>query len=337
LEAATYECSALHGIVEGPWKYILAPRPELYDLSKDPGELTNLAGKEPQVAQRLRGRLEAMFRALETAAPQQSQSAVDPEAVKRLQSLGYVGGGATLPASALDTTGEDPKDFFPTYNFLRDAQRRIREEVGRRDEVKKELVEIATRRPRLIMLQEFLAEIAMDERRPADAAGYFAKVVARLSESKDPAKQRPGDVEELAEAHGNLAVALHMEGKVAQAAAHYAEAIRLKPDHLRALNNLAIIRATDENPQLRNGPEAVRLAQRACQLTGHQDANALGTLAAAYAEAGRFSEAVQTARQALDLATQQKTPNLAETIRAGIRLYKAGKPFRESPFSATKT
>jgi len=336
LEAATYECSALHAVVEGRWKYILAPRPELYDLSKDPGELMNLADKEPGVAQRLRGRLEAMFKELERAAPQRGPSAVDPEAVKRLQSLGYVG-GATMSASAMDITREDPKDFLPTYKHLTDAWSHIDDDVGRRDEAEKELREIAARRPGLINLQKLLAEIAVKEGRPAEAAGRYAKIVAMLGELKDPSKQRPGGWGELAEAHGKLASALALEGNTAQAATHYAEAIRLDANSPVRMNNLAWIRATSEDPRVRDGSEAVRLAQRACQLTGHREVNTLDTLAAAYAEAGRFAEAVQTARQALDLATQEKTLDLAESIQARIRLYEAGKPFRESPSPRAKT
>ena len=52
-------------------------------------------------------------------------------------------------------------------------------------------------------------------------------------------------------------------------------------------------------------------------------------MAAAYAEAGRFSEAVQTAHKAVDLATQQNKQPLAESIKAKIPLYEAGTPFRE--------
>jgi Flp pilus assembly protein TadD len=111
----------------------------------------------------------------------------------------------------------------------------------------------------------------------------------------------------------------------------------LQADLLGALNNLAWIRATSEDARLRDGPEAVRLAQRACQLAGQRETNALRTLAAAYAEAGRFAEAVQTARQALELARQQNKLSLAESMRAGIRLYEARKPFRESPSSPSKT
>ena len=82
----------------------------------------------------------------------------------------------------------------------------------------------------------------------------------------------------------------------------------------------------------RNGGEAVEIARRADQLSGGREPAILGTLAAAYAEAGRFPEALQTARQALDLATQQNKQSLAKSIRAQIRLYESGTPYRESAF-----
>ena len=87
--------------------------------------------------------------------------------------------------------------------------------------------------------------------------------------------------------------------------------------------------ATSPNASLRNGREAVDLAQRAVRLSGGREPAVLGTLAAAYAEAGRFSEAVETAQKALDLATKQNKPRLAESIRAKISLYKATTPFRQ--------
>ena len=63
------------------------------------------------------------------------------------------------------------------------------------------------------------------------------------------------------------------------------------------LNNLAWILAASADPQVRNGPEAVLLAERACKLTDYKKPLLVGTLAAAYAEAGRFPEAVATARK----------------------------------------
>ncbi len=72
------------------------------------------------------------------------------------------------------------------------------------------------------------------------------------------------------------------------------------------------------------------MARQADQLSGGREPVILGTLAAAYAEAGRFAEAAATARQALGLATQPDNPSLAESIEAQIRLYEAETPFRQS-------
>ena len=71
-----------------------------------------------------------------------------------------------------------------------------------------------------------------------------------------------------------------------------------------ALNNLAWVLATSPKAELRNGAEAVRLAERACELTHYGEPLFIGTLAAAYAEAGRFPEAVTTAEKAEQLATR---------------------------------
>ena len=71
------------------------------------------------------------------------------------------------------------------------------------------------------------------------------------------------------------------------------------------MNCLAWVLATCPEASVRNGAEAVELARRAVKLSDGREPAILGTLAAAYAEAGRFPEAVQTARKALELATQQ--------------------------------
>ena len=81
---------------------------------------------------------------------------------------------------------------------------------------------------------------------------------------------------------------------------------------------------------MRRGAEAVTLAARAAQLSGARDPALLDTLAAAYAEAGRFPEAVSAARRARDLATQQHQPAQAESIQTRLALYEAGTPFRET-------
>jgi tetratricopeptide (TPR) repeat protein len=102
------------------------------------------------------------------------------------------------------------------------------------------------------------------------------------------------------------------------------------PDDAARLNDFAWLRATSPNASVRDGAEAVELAQRAVKLSGGRDPAILGTLAAAYAEAGRFADAVETARTAVDLATRQDKPALAESIKTKIPLYEARTPFRET-------
>ncbi len=97
--------------------------------------------------------------------------------------------------------------------------------------------------------------------------------------------------------------------------------------------SLAWLRATCSDPSLRNGAEAVELAQRANQLSGGQRPEMLDTLAAAYAEAEWFPEAVATARKALELARQQNNPALAEAVQERITKYEAGRPYRQMPMA----
>ncbi len=107
------------------------------------------------------------------------------------------------------------------------------------------------------------------------------------------------------------------------------EALRLQPDSPQALTSLAWILAVDPDGHIRNGLEAVTLAERACQLTGFRNPTFLGTLAAAYAEAGRFEDAVRTAEKASDLARATGNQKLAERNQQLLAMYRAGKPFHE--------
>ncbi len=134
-----------------------------------------------------------------------------------------------------------------------------------------------------------------------------------------------------AAAHSKLAFILERQGKTAEAILEYQAALRLRPDLIEALRNLAWIRATHRDAQVRDGAEAVRLAEQAVRLTREQDARALDALAAAYAEAGRFTEAAASARRAQAAAAAQGQPELAEQIGQRLALYDAGQPYRQAP------
>ena len=131
---------------------------------------------------------------------------------------------------------------------------------------------------------------------------------------------------DLAEAHNNLALTLTMTGQLDKALEHFREAVRLKPDYLEPLNRMARILAMHPDPKLRDPSQAIEIAKRAAELTGHQDATILETLAAAYASAGQFDQAVTTAEAALKLASATQANELANHIRKKIELYRQAKP-----------
>jgi tetratricopeptide (TPR) repeat protein len=127
-----------------------------------------------------------------------------------------------------------------------------------------------------------------------------------------------------------VAMALGEAGRSDEAVGYYAKALQLNPDNGEALNNLAWILAASSNDGLRNGAEAVRLAEHACELTHYHEPLFIGTLAAAYAEAGRFSEAVTTAEKAEQLAAVAGLEDLAGKNRQLLELYRAKKPYHEA-------
>ena len=132
------------------------------------------------------------------------------------------------------------------------------------------------------------------------------------------------------EAHYSLGRTLYLLGRFPEALAHWHASLRIEPDNVSVANQTAWVLATCPEASVRNGPEAVRLAQRAIQLSGGREPMVLDTMAAAYAEVGRFPEAVETANRALALATQQNNQRLANALSARIGLYESRTPFRET-------
>jgi len=134
----------------------------------------------------------------------------------------------------------------------------------------------------------------------------------------------------------HLGMTLEQLGHSREAVDSYEAALRLNPNLAGALNNLAWILAASPDDALRNGAEAVRLAERACELTHNSQPLFIGTLAAAYAEAGRFPEAVATAEKAEQLASDAGQAAVAAKNRQLLELYRAGKPYHEPAPSGQK-
>jgi tetratricopeptide (TPR) repeat protein len=136
---------------------------------------------------------------------------------------------------------------------------------------------------------------------------------------------------ESADAHANLGSALLARGRVRDAIAEYTKALQISPENLAALSNLAWLLATSGDASLRNGSEAVALAERAESASSRSSnyATVLRILAAAYAESGRFAEARETAQKALETANGQGNTVLADALQGELALYELGLPYHK--------
>jgi tetratricopeptide (TPR) repeat protein len=132
-----------------------------------------------------------------------------------------------------------------------------------------------------------------------------------------------------AEIHAQIATLETTLGKFQDAVEHFREALRLKPDAPDVLNNLAWLLATCPDAHIRDGAQAVGYAERACELTQYGVTPMVGTLAAAYAEAGRFDEAIATAEKACALASESGDQDLLKRNQELLVLYRAHRPYHE--------
>ncbi len=166
----------------------------------------------------------------------------------------------------------------------------------------------------------------------ADARSNLGLLLARQGQFEDAIlhfkaalQLKPGE----AQIHFRLGAALASQQKMPEAIAHIRAALRARPDWPAALNTLAGILATHPNPKIRDGAEAVRLAERGCALTGQKNAALMETLAAAYAEAGQFDQALATAQKIRALPPTSLPAGLLERLGQRVPLYEAGQPYRQ--------
>lgn len=261
----SYGWAPLAAVIDGRWKLIVAPRPELYDLDADPGETTNRYDTERRVARRLADSVRELPPAVESAGQE------DPATIAKLRALGYLGGPsppATEPAAGLP----DPKDRIATWNLLGEAEQALGE---RRD------------REALAGFDRVLAE------EPANpfALGRSAEALIGLGEW-DAARRRLEQAVEhaptQAEIRRRLVDLLQREHRFAEAAIHWMELARQLPRDAAAWRGLGGALGRSGRPA-----EAVRAFESAVELRP-QDAELRTQLAfAAYAAGDRRRAAAE--------------------------------------------
>jgi len=131
------------------------------------------------------------------------------------------------------------------------------------------------------------------------------------------------------EVHNIVGTVLAQQGQVEEAVEEWQKVLLVDPENGNAMSNLAWVLATSPDQSIRNGAKAVQLAAQAVRISGGRIAILFRTLAAAYAETGRFSQAIQTARRGVELANSQGNSSLATELQANIALYQKQQPLRD--------
>jgi tetratricopeptide (TPR) repeat protein len=127
----------------------------------------------------------------------------------------------------------------------------------------------------------------------------------------------------------HLAAAYFSSGDLRNTVQSFHQTLALDPDNLEALEKLAWLLATTKDDQLRDGKEALRLAQHASELTDNKKPRLLAVLAAAYAETGSYAEAISSAQKAITLAQITGDKDLVASNSQYLELYRANRPCRQ--------
>lgn len=131
------------------------------------------------------------------------------------------------------------------------------------------------------------------------------------------------------EVHNIVGTVLTQQGRVGEGVEEWQKVLAIQPDNGNAMSNLAWVFATSPDQSLRDGPKAVELAEQALRLSGGRIPILFRTLAAAYAESGEFSKAIQAAQQGIELANSQGNSGLATELQGNIALYQGQRPLRD--------
>jgi tetratricopeptide (TPR) repeat protein len=182
-------------------------------------------------------------------------------------------------------------------------------------------------------IKEYDEAIQLD---PRFARAFLNRSIARFEMRSETGDDDAAikDIDEAIRLESNDALAFYWRGYVwsakmdyGRAIRDYDEAVRLEPNNARALNALAWLHAACAEAKYRDGAKAVKLARTACELTAWKDMHYLSTLAAAYAEAGQFDEAVRWQEKALD--DKEYANASGEGARQRLQLYRDKKPYRQ--------
>jgi tetratricopeptide (TPR) repeat protein len=287
-----YGADPLRGIITGEWKYIRSPQPELYRISGDPAETVNLYSQKSEMARALDDRLAEIIRRgrRHSKNNRSSQSEADAGTLKKLESLGYIGGVSPKKAVVSDT-GLDPKTIIGYHmNHIRVKMIFSQPDVSPEDLRRGEII-----------CREMLAN--QPDLWPAPH--YLGWIYVKMGNNRLGQKNITGAMD------------------------CFSRAIEFNRNQMEAHNNLAWIMATHPDSRYRNGDRAVEYAEKAVSLGKGENPSLLGTLAAAHAETGQFDRAVMLIEKILYRSDIDTYGALVDLWKGQLKMYENRHPYRD--------
>ena len=276
-----YGWSDLRALRDGRWKYILAPRPELYDLDGDPGELKNLIDLEPARARAYRAGIEQRLRQEQaTLRGGTATASVPADLLEKLGALGYVSSGGPSSSRA---SGADPKDKLEEYQTLNTLMREglINLREGRHSASLDRFRGLFSRGIDSFEAHYYAARALTGLKRWREAAAHYEKALVQL-----PAYSA---------AYLGLAEAHLADGKATLALDAVRRGQRAAPEDPRLID-----REGDIGRQLGDRSLAVRSYERVARMAP-RDALVRVKLGELYRDAGRPADATRLLREAINL------------------------------------
>ena len=309
---SSYGWSPLHAIETSRYQYIDAPEPELYDLSVDPGETTNVFSQQPAAVAVLKDKLQQLQKS-DPFKPSGSNAGMSPDALEKLSALGYVAYRSPVSAEALAKGLPDPKNKLWEFNTVLEATDAFH--AGDNATGRTLLAKVQEKDPNMYIVHFLLGEASLGEKDWETASSELRKCL-QLNPNFDQAMTALARAlmygDNLAEAKQWAKKALEFNpqnyrawyeigyidakaGDRKSAAEDYEKALAIQPDFVPLHRDLGMIRFQDQNYE-----EAAKHLARAAEL-GLKDAALFNFLGISYSRTNRLQKAVASYKQALAL------------------------------------
>ena len=282
-----YGWSELKSLQNSRYKFILAPRPELYDILNDPQELYNIYAQEAKIGKQLEQRLKSLqeemsAEGIEEKVPQK----LDEDSREKLMALGYIGGFTSRSKLSQTENLSDPKEKIHLYNKIKMAENESAE--NKLDDALKKLTEVIDEDPQIMEARQVRARIFLKLNRIEEA----------IEECKEALKVDPeyeGAIYTLAHAYKRLK-------KYEEAIAGHERLMQLDPRDHKPVHNVG-----DVYLEMKEFDKAIFYLQKAIDLEPERGARTHNLLGEAYLEKKMLEEAEAEFKKALEMS-----PRLSE-------------------------